>query len=108
VVQVHFTPQKKATADTATLSFSKKLHRKYMGINTTLPEPPPIQQDSDLPWLVAKYTFATDTQLTSAYSDVAKGLAIFEETPRGNLGPALRQHLNIIVAEQQRRGRATA
>jgi hypothetical protein len=75
-----------------------------MLINSILPEPPPIGNDLDLPWLVAKYTFATDAQITSAYSDVAKGLAIFEETPRGNLAKALRQHLNIIVAEQQRRG----
>jgi hypothetical protein len=75
-----------------------------MATNTILPEPPPIGTDSDLPWLVAKYTFVTDVQLSSAYSDVAKGLAIFEEIPRGTLGPALRQHLNIIVAEQQRRG----
>jgi hypothetical protein len=75
-----------------------------MEINTLLPEPPPISNDLDLSWLAAKYTFATEAQVASAYSDVAKGLAIFEETPRGNLGPALRQHLNIIVAEQQRRG----
>ena len=79
-----------------------------MSLNAILPEPPPVGEDSNLPWLVAKYTFVTNGQLTSAYSDVAKGLAIFEEVPRGNLGPALRQHLNIIVAEQQRRGRATA
>jgi hypothetical protein len=46
--------------------------------------------------------------LKSAYSDVAKGLAIFEETPRGNLAVALRQHLNVIVAEQQRRGEVVA
>jgi hypothetical protein len=77
-----------------------------MSYSMILPEPPPVGTDSDLPWLVAKYTFVTDGQLTTAYSDVAKGLAIFEETPRGNLGPALRQHLNIIVAEQQRRGGA--
>ena len=79
-----------------------------MSLNVILPEPPPIGQDSDLPWLVAKYTFTTDAQLKAAYSDVAKGLAIFEETPRGTLGPALRQHLNIIVAEQQRRGGVVA
>ncbi len=78
-----------------------------MSITAILPEPPVVGTDSDLPWLVAKYTFVTDQQLTAAYSDVAKGLAIFEETPRGNLGPALRQHLNIIVAEQQRRGGAS-
>jgi hypothetical protein len=66
--------------------------------------PAPIQVEPELPWLVAKYTFASGTQLTAACSDVAKGLAIFEEVPRGNLAVALRQHLNIIVAEQQRRG----
>lgn len=74
-----------------------------MSLSTLLPEPPPIGNDSDLPWLVAKYTFVTDSQLKAAYSDVAKELAIFEETPRGTLGSALRQHLNVIVAEQQRR-----
>jgi hypothetical protein len=79
-----------------------------MSLNTMLPAPPPIEQEPDLPWLVAKYTFVTTPQLKSAYSDVAKGLAIFEETPRGNLAVALRQHLNIIVAEQQRRGEVVA
>jgi hypothetical protein len=79
-----------------------------MSLNTALPEPPPIEQEPDLPWLSAKYTFATDRELTSAYSDVSKGLAIFEETPRGNLAAALRQHLNVIVKEQQRRGEASA
>ena len=68
------------------------------------PAPAPLQPAPELPWLVAKYEQATATQLARAYRDVAKGLAIFEEVPRGNLGPALRQHLNIIVAEQQKRG----
>jgi hypothetical protein len=68
------------------------------------PAPAPIQGEPELPWLVAKYTFASTAQLANSYSDVAKGLAIFEEVPRGNLAVALRQHLNIIVAEQQRRG----
>jgi len=70
--------------------------------------PAPIQVEPELPWLVAKYTFASDVQLTAAYGDVAKGLAIFEEVPRGNLAVALRQHLNVIVAEQNRRGEASA
>jgi hypothetical protein len=68
------------------------------------PAPAPLHPAPDLPWLVAKYTFYPTPQLASAHSDVATGLAIFEETPRGNLAVALRQHLNIIVAEQQQRG----
>jgi hypothetical protein len=79
-----------------------------MLLNTILSEPLAIAPEAELSWLVAKYTFATEAQLKSAYSDVAKGLAIFEEMPRGTLGPALRQHLNVIVAEQQRREGATA
>lgn len=72
------------------------------------PAPAPIQTEPALPWLVAKYTSVSDADLARAYADVAKGLAIFEETPRGNLAKALRQHLHIIVAEQQVRGGATA
>jgi hypothetical protein len=56
------------------------------------------------PALVAHYeTVATD-ELAQAANEVARGLAVFEEMPRGNLVPVLREHLNIIVAEQQSRG----
>lgn len=53
--------------------------------------------------LVLDYAESSSSDLGKAYANVAKGLAVVEETPRGNLGPALRQHLNVIVAEQQRR-----
>lgn len=60
------------------------------------------------PALAAHYeTVATD-ELAQAASEVARGLAVFEETPRGSLGLALREHLNIIVAEQQSRGEVLA
>ena len=60
------------------------------------------------PALAAHYQNVETTELAQAASEVARGLAIVEETPRGSLGPALRQHLNIIVVEQQRREEATA
>lgn len=98
-----------------------------------LPEPPPIGTDLDLPWLqaasrhwkdypatvlkaspeqiddalAAHYkTVATD-ELPQAASELGRAVALFEETLRGTLGASLRQHFNIIVAEQQRRGVAT-
>lgn len=62
-------------------------------------------RDSPAPEVVlaAYYVTCSPAQVAAAYSDVAKGLAVFEETPRGELGPALRRHLNVIVIEQQRR-----
>ncbi|QIX61836.1 hypothetical protein HER32_11855 [Hymenobacter sp. BT18] len=62
--------------------------------------------DSENPAQVLADYYATcsDEQVATAYSNVAKGLAVFEETPRGELGLALRRHLNVIVAEQQKRG----
>lgn len=60
------------------------------------------------PALAAHYeTVATD-ELAQAAGEVARGLAVVEETPRGTLGAALRSHLNVIVAEQQRRGEVAA
>jgi hypothetical protein len=54
--------------------------------------------------LAVHYETVATTELAQAAGEVARGLAVFEETPRGTLGPALRAHLNVIVAEQQRRG----
>lgn len=56
------------------------------------------------PALAAHYANVETAGLAQAAGEVARGLAVVEETPRGTLGPALRVHLNIIVAEQQRRG----
>ena len=53
--------------------------------------------------LVAHYETVPIDELPLAYTSVARGVALFEETPRGNLTTALRGHLNIIAAEQQRR-----
>lgn len=52
------------------------------------------------------YAEASADELGKAYTNVAKGLAVVEENPRGELGPVLRRHLNIIVEEQQKRGEA--
>jgi hypothetical protein len=58
--------------------------------------------------LAAHYeTVATDA-LAQAAGELGRAVALFEETPRGTLGPALRQHLNIIAAEQQSRGEVAA
>ncbi len=54
------------------------------------------------------YAAATSEELSKAYSSVAKGLAVLEENPRGNLGTVMRGHLNIIVAEQQKREGGTS
>jgi hypothetical protein len=54
--------------------------------------------------LGAYYAQCPDDELAKAYANVARGLAVFEETPRGHLGPALRQHLQVIAAEQETRG----
>ncbi|MDO7887968.1 hypothetical protein [Hymenobacter cheonanensis] len=54
--------------------------------------------------LAAHYQQVETAELTQAASEVGRGLAIVEEGPRGTLGTALRGHLNVIVAEQQRRG----
>jgi hypothetical protein len=54
--------------------------------------------------LAAHYETVPTNELATAYTSVARGVALYEETPRGTLGAALRGHLNIIVAEQQRRG----
>jgi hypothetical protein len=56
--------------------------------------------------LATHYEVVPAEELAQAAGEVARGLALFEETPRGTLGLALRGHLNIIVAEQQRRGEA--
>jgi hypothetical protein len=56
------------------------------------------------PALAGHYEAVLADELAQAASEVARGLALFEETPRGTLGSALRRHLNVIVAEQQRRG----
>jgi hypothetical protein len=56
-----------------------------------------------LPALAAHYQTVPTEQLAPAYTCVAKGVAIYEETPRGTLGQSLREHLNVIVAEQQKR-----
>jgi hypothetical protein len=58
--------------------------------------------------LVAHYENVPVDELAKAASEVARGLAIYEDTPRGNLASALRGHLNIILAEQQRRGEVVA
>jgi hypothetical protein len=65
-------------------------------------------RDSANPELVLAEYYATcsDEQVANTYSNVARGLAVFEETPRGELGPALRRHLNVLAAEQQRRKEA--
>lgn len=55
------------------------------------------------PALAAHYAEVPTDELAQAAGEVARGLAVVEETPRGTLGPALRAHLNIVVAEQQRR-----
>ena len=60
------------------------------------------------PALAAHYQHVETTELAQAASEVGRGLAIVEETPRGTLGAALREHLNVIVAEQQRRGEVVA
>jgi hypothetical protein len=57
--------------------------------------------------LAAHYETVPTNELAKAYTNVARGVALFEETPRGTLGTALRGHLNIIVVEQQSRGEAT-
>ena len=57
-----------------------------------------------LPALAAHYQTVPTDQLAAAYTHVAKCLAVVEEVPRGTLGTALRDHLNVIVAEQQGRG----
>jgi hypothetical protein len=56
------------------------------------------------PALATHYEVVATDELAKAASEVARGLAVFEEIPRGNLAIALRGHLNVIVAEQQRRG----
>jgi hypothetical protein len=55
------------------------------------------------PALVTHYQDVPADELPTAYTRLARAVALFEETPRGTLGPALRAHLNIIAAEQQRR-----
>jgi hypothetical protein len=56
------------------------------------------------PALAAHYITVSAADLAQAAGEVGRGLAVVEETPRGTLGAALRAHLNIIGAEQQRRG----
>jgi hypothetical protein len=56
------------------------------------------------PALAAHYQQVETAELAQAASEVGRGLALVEETPRGTLGTALRGHLNVIAAEQQRRG----
>lgn len=58
--------------------------------------------------LTTYYAACSSEQVAKSYSAVARGVAVFEETPRGELGPALRRHLNVIVAEQQKRGEVAA
>jgi len=53
------------------------------------------------------YATCSDEQVAAAYSSVARGLAVFEETPRGELGPAIRRHFNVLVAEQEKRKEAS-
>ncbi|MDO7846460.1 hypothetical protein Q5H92_08835 [Hymenobacter sp. M29] len=62
--------------------------------------------DSDNPdqVLAEYYARCSPEQRATAHSNVAKGLAVVEEHPRGTLGESLRQHLNIIVAEQRKLG----
>ena len=50
------------------------------------------------------YADATDAQLTTAYTTVAKAIAVAEEYGRTHTVTVQREHLNIIVAEQQKRG----
>jgi hypothetical protein len=50
------------------------------------------------------YRLVSPEQLAQAHSNVSKGLAATEQNPRGELGERLRRHLDIIEAEQQRRG----
>ena len=54
--------------------------------------------------LAEHYAACSSEQVAKAYANVAKGLAVVEENPRGTLGASLRRHLNVIVAEQQKRG----
>ena len=61
-----------------------------------------------LPALAAHYQTVPSDQLAKAYACVARSVALYEETPRGTLGASLREHLNVTVAEQQKRGEATA
>jgi hypothetical protein len=53
--------------------------------------------------LAEYYAACSEQEVNAAYTAVARGLAVLEETPRGELGPALRRHLNVIAAEPQRR-----
>jgi hypothetical protein len=53
--------------------------------------------------LAEYYATCSEEQVASAYAAVARGLAVLEVTPRGELGPALRLHLKVLAAEQQRR-----
>ena len=54
------------------------------------------------------YAAATEAELATAYANVARGMAVVEETPRGELAATLRRHLSIIVEEQQLREGAVA
>lgn len=60
------------------------------------------------PALAAHYQTVPTDELAQAAGELARGVAVFEEMPRGNLAAALRGHLNVIVAEQQRRGEVIA
>ena len=62
-------------------------------------------RDSPAPETVLADYYATcsDERVAAAYADVARGLAVFEETPRGELAAALRRHLNVLATEQQKR-----
>lgn len=73
----------------------------YLSISALRDSPNPEQV------LAEYYATCSDEQVAKTYSAVARGLAVFEETPRGELGPALRRHLNVLAAEQQRRKELT-
>jgi hypothetical protein len=79
--------------------------RHWSDYPTTVLRAAPEQIDAAL---AAHYETVPTNELATAYTSVACGVALYEETPRGTLGTALRGHLNIIVAEQQRRGELTA
>ena len=62
-------------------------------------------RDSPTPELVLAEYDATcsEQEVSAAYTAVARGIAVLEQTPRGERGPARRRHGHVLAAEQQRR-----